>query len=115
MFTTNLKRTDLLTVLRANRDNHRAIYEKAFDKYRNAVIDETNRQLDEFKAGGIQRIAVHLPQPADHTDEYDAVIGLLTDSTEATVQLDVNDYSQFYMDNWSWTQQWAGTNSTYGV
>lgn len=113
MFTTNLKRTDLLLVLKANRDKHRGIYEQAFDKYRAAVIAETERMLDEFKAGGIRRIYVNLPVPEDHTDDYNAVIGLLENSTETVVQLDVGDYTQFYMDDWSWKQQWAITNSSY--
>lgn len=113
MFTTKLDRKQLLITLRTNRDNHRAIYEAAFEKYRAAVLAEAARQLDDFQQGKVQRIMVHLLMPEDHTAEYDAVIGLLESAQEDLIQLNVEDYTQFYMDDWSWKRQWAATNATY--
>jgi thymidine phosphorylase len=113
MFSTQVNRVELIRRLATNRDQHRNIYKQALVNYRAAVIAETNRQLDEFAAGKIVRIAINLPVPEDHTDDYDAVIGLMELSTEETVTLDTADYACYYLDQWQWRRAWLANSVSY--
>lgn len=113
MFQTQVNRRELVEVLRSNRDKHRGIYKEALVAYKAAVIAETTRQLDEFSAGKIVRIAINLPVPEDHTEDYDAVIGLMELSAEETVTLNTDDYACYYLDQWQWRRAWLANTSSY--
>jgi len=52
MNTVKVKREELLTKVRSNRDAHRTLFLKAQEGYRKLVIEELDRMLADAKAGG---------------------------------------------------------------
>jgi hypothetical protein len=110
-----VKKAALLKILRKNRAEHRQIFEEAIEGYRKAVIKEFEHRLNEIKAGKKIDVIIRLQQPQDQTKDYDRVIGMLEMSVDDVVELDEQSYKQYVMDDWSWTNNFLSSNSTYSV
>jgi len=106
---------ELLGVLRANRDRHRDAFLKAQDGFRKRAIAELDRSLADARAGNAVRLAFHLPEPADHTEDYDREIRMLEMHQEPTVRIRSSLFDQIVMDRWGWSAAFNATNSTYQV
>jgi hypothetical protein len=71
MNTVKVKREELLTKVRSNRDAHRTLFLKAQEGYRKLVIEELDRMLADAKAGRPIQRSINLAEPADHSADYD--------------------------------------------
>ena len=115
MNTVKVKREELLTKVRANRDAHRTLFLKAQEGYRKLVIKELDRMLKDAKDGlPIQR-SVTLTEPSNHVKDYDRVITMLEMSVDDTVTLDAHDFDRYVMDNWDWSRFALATNTAYAA
>ncbi|HXM03797.1 MAG TPA: hypothetical protein VN939_14390 [Chthoniobacterales bacterium] len=53
-----------------------------------------------------------MPEPVDHTADYDRVISMLEMSAQDLVQVSAEQFDQYVLDNWRWrrfaneTNQW---------
>lgn len=74
MRTVTVKKEELIAKVRANREEHRAIFLQAQEKYREAVIKALDKRLDEVRKGKPFSLGFKLPEPQDYTDEYDMAI-----------------------------------------
>jgi hypothetical protein len=115
MNTVKVKREDLLTKVRANRDAHRDLFLKAQANYRKLIIQELDRMLADAKAGRKIRRSIDLVQPRDHTGDYDRTIMMLEMSVDDTIILDANEFDQYVRDVWAWTQYDGATLGEYAV
>jgi hypothetical protein len=104
---------DLLTRLRANRDAHRTIFSEAVVGYRDAVITALERHLDEVKNGTVRTITVNLPEPEDHTKDYDRIITMCEMNVKDQITLTQDEFAQYVMDDWRWKRQFLASNSAY--
>jgi len=113
MNTVKVKREELLTKVRSNRDAHRTLFLKAQEGYRKLVIEELDRMLKDAKDGlPIQR-SVTLTEPSNHVKDYDRVITMLEMSVEETITLDGRAFDRYVMDNWDWSRFALATNTAY--
>jgi hypothetical protein len=113
MNTVKVKRGELLTKVRSNRDAHRTLFLKAQEGYRKLVIEELDRMLKDAKDGlPIQR-SVTLTEPSNHVKDYDRVITMLEMSVEETITLDGRAFDRYVMDNWDWSRFALATNTAY--
>jgi hypothetical protein len=110
-----VKREDLLTKVRANREAHRELFLRAQASYRNFVIEELDRMLADAKAGRRIRRSIDLVQPRDHTSDYDRVIMMLEMSVDDTIVLTAGEFDQYVCDVWSWSRYDATTLGEYAV
>jgi hypothetical protein len=110
-----VKREDLLTKVRANREAHRELFLKAQEGYRKLVIEELDRMLADAKAGRRISRSINLAEPVDHTYEYDRVIMMLEMSVDDTIMLDSQDFHRYVMDSWDWSRFALSTNSAYAA
>ena len=108
-------KTELLGVLRANRDSHRDAFLKAQHGFRARAIAELDRSLADARAGNDVRLVVHLPEPVDHTEDYDREIRMLEMHQEPTVRIRASLFDQIVMDRWGWSAAFNATNSAYQV
>lgn len=113
MRTVKVIRAELLEKLTTNRNNHRNLFLKAQEGYRKAVIEELDRMLEEARSGKPIRRAITLPEPQDHTSEYDRAIQMLTMSVDAHIEIGSEEFDMFVMDNWSWKAMAMASNSRY--
>jgi hypothetical protein len=106
-------KTELLGVLRANRARHRDAFLKAQQGFRERAIAELDRSLADARAGNDVRLVVRLPEPQDHTEDYDREIRMLEMHQEPTVRIRASLFDQIVMDRWGWTAAFNATNSAY--
>lgn len=113
MDTVTVKRDELLAVVKKNRDNHRAVFEKAQVAYRERVIKELDLMLADAKAGRRIRRAIALPEPEDHTRDYDRIVRMLEMSVDDVLELSEHDFSRYAMDQWEWAAAFATNTLSY--
>jgi hypothetical protein len=106
-------KTDLVDKLRANRDEHRAMFLTAQERYREAMIAEMDRALEEMRNGGEIRRAFSLPVPEDHTEDFNTAIEMLEWDQGETVQLGFHDFQQYVQNQWGWRASFAANTSSY--
>lgn len=104
---------ELLGILRANRDAHREIFNKAQVKYRERVIAELDQRLKDAREGRQIDMIIHLPVPEDHTSDYDAEIRMLEMSTTKEIKIRRHEFDNYVMDNWSWSRSFAANSISY--
>lgn len=110
-----VRKDELVSALEENRKNHRAIFEEAVEGYRKKAIEMLEHHIEEIKEGRVVRVAVHLPQPEDHTDDYDRVLRMLEMSIDDEIEVMEHDFACYVMDNWDWKRQFLTTNSAYSA
>ena len=115
MNTVKVKREELLTKVRANRDAHRELFLKAQEGYRKLVIEELDRMLEDARKGRPIQRSVTLTEPSNHIKDYDRVITMLEMSVDDTITLDAHDFDRYVMDNWDWSRFALATNTAYAA
>lgn len=113
MKTVRVERLVLLEKLEENRDAHRDLFLEAQKGYRKAVIKELDQMLQEARDGRPIRRYLELPEPQDHTNDYDNVIAMLEMSVDETIELTSTDFSQYVRDDWSWKALAQLVNTSY--
>jgi hypothetical protein len=114
---TKVNRTDLLEKLKENRDKHKKEYLSARKKWRKKATkalkkayekaeESKGEQIDEYPLSG-------LPKPTHYLKSYDVMIARLTAEVEPTVELSDRDFQAYWMDEWTWTQQFVAATSLY--
>lgn len=106
----------LLETVTKNMQEHTAIYEKAFARYRDALLDFTEKELEKFRTNKSNTVSwFNGPRPTDHTADYDVVIQMLQEGTDNTLTLTASDFRRFVLDRWDWTDAFVSTSNAYGV
>lgn len=107
--------TDLRKIVAANKAEHREVFLKAQEKYREAVIRVLEERLADARAGKRVRHVIELEAPVDHTKDYERVERMLLMSTKATVTLSSSEFECYVMDRWPWASQFTSNSLSYGV
>jgi hypothetical protein len=108
-----VSKTELLAVLHENRGRHRETFLRAQEGFRARAIAELDRSLADARAGNEVRLAVSLPKPEDHTEDYDRDIRMLEMHQHDQVMIRVQLFDQIVMDRWGWSATFNATNSAY--
>jgi len=109
-----VKKDQLLEKLKANKAEHRKIFEEALEGYRKRVINLLTTHLEAAKAG--KKVNLHdfdLYQPQDQTKDYDRAITMIEMSVDDNITLTENDFRAFVMDDWNWQHNFLISNSLY--
>lgn len=109
----NVNKDELLEKVKANRETHRDTFDKAQIKYREQIVIELDRMLDDARKGRKIRRFVELPEPEDHTADYDQIIEMLMMSTDEIIKLNYQEFRTFVMDEWGWKAAWASNTASY--
>ena len=113
MRTITVKKTQLLETLKKNRDSHRDNFLKAQEGFRQEVIEQLDEALKSAREGRKVTSYIHIPEPQDHTKDYDVAISMLEWETVDTVSLEKHDFERFVNDDWEWKQEWIHSNTAY--
>lgn len=105
----------LLQTLTANRETHRAQFLQAQEGFRAAVVAQLDERLADARKGKRVSLTIALPEPQDHTPDYDRAIQMVEWNLSDEVELAEHDFQTYVLDDWNWKRQFAATNSTYGV
>lgn len=108
-----VEKAALIAKLQSNRDEHRSMFIKAQERYRDAMIAELDRALQEARDGQKIRRAFSLPVPEDHTEEFNTAIEMLQWETGDEVQLDQHDFQRYVQNRWQWAASFAANTQSY--
>lgn len=113
MRTVNIQRAEFVEKVAANRDAHRAVFEKALDGYQRRLVRELERRVADVKAGRRIDRYISLPEPSDHTEDYDRILTMAEMSVDEVIELGADDFARFVMDQWDWKQDFTETATYY--
>lgn len=115
MNTVKVRKDELLAKLKSNRESHRALFLEAQEGYRDLVIAELDKSLQDAREGREIRTYIRMDAPQDHTDDYDNVIEMLKMSVDDTIELKAIEFQCYVMDKWQWAQAAFVANSAYAA
>lgn len=113
MNTVRVRKTDLIETITKNRDEHRGIFLKAQERFRERLIEELDARLARARKGKQVDLAIRLPEPVDYTDEYDRALDMLAWEIAEEVELDQQGFAQLVRNEWSWARTWASNSLAY--
>lgn len=115
MNTITVDKAKLIETLKTNRDEHRAIFDKAMEVYADKMIEELERRVREIKAKSKIRRGFSLPEPEDHTADFDTAIQMLEWDTGDEVELSFGEFQQYVQNEWRWQQSFAANTASYSI
>ncbi len=77
------------------------------------MVAELETMLGDAKAGRRIRRSVQLPEPRDHTRDYDRVILMLELAETERITLSEQEFSCFVLDEWGWRSDFLSTSAPY--
>ncbi|KKN46577.1 hypothetical protein LCGC14_0671730 [marine sediment metagenome] len=110
-----IEKDKLLAKIKENRDKHRDIFKKALSGWEGRVVKELQRAVKDALSGKEFRTYFSLPQPVDHTPEYDAIIEQIEWTEDKTIDLDIGKFNQLIRDDWGWIKDFLDNASSYMV
>ena len=113
--TVKIKKQELLDVVKKNREEHREIVAEAFRKYRELVVVELDKMLEDAKDGKRIRRTVGLVEPMDQTPEYDKAIRQIEMSADDVIELHDNEFNCLVQNQWLWQKQFLHSNRAYSL
>lgn len=114
MKTVNINKNVLLENIKKNRDLHMQEYAAACEGYRvkaKLLLQERIADLDAGKTVDLEFVGV-MP-PMNHKQAYDRVVSMLEYSEDATILLSAEDFAQYMMDQWHWTDHFKNATAMY--
>ena len=118
MNTITVDKDELRLTLIKNRDEHKAIYDKAVIAYKEKFVRAAKR----FAEDAVERAATGnfvfaqfgwLPVPEEHTEDFDRAIQMLEWEIGDTVELEETDFRQYVQNNWRWAASFASNSTSY--
>lgn len=113
MDTYKIKKDRLLETLIKNRDEHRAEFLKAQDKFRERVIEHLDKRLTQARDGKKVRLYIDLPEPVDYTDTYQAAIDGLEWDVRSEVELNEREFQHLVRNRWEWAENFRASTQSY--
>lgn len=125
-----IKKDKLLSTLRANREQHRADFQKAMKNWRRDVSEEARKVVIAANEGTLKGMSgthrhnnrgdtshplniVIFDEPHSHLEEYTTVIGMLEMCEDETIVLTSGQFRCYVEDEWDWKGAWVASNSKY--
>jgi hypothetical protein len=108
-----ISKDKLLTKLKENRETHRAQFKEALEGWKERVLEELEKAVENAKKGLKYETYFSLPRPEDHTEEYNAVIDQVEWNEEEQIELDLHSFNQFIRDDWGWKKDFLTNSAMY--
>lgn len=111
-----VKVSEILAKVRANREQHVALYAEAKANYLSTVRAGLEKVLAKLDAGKYKEndyISVSFNPPKDYTEVYDQAISMFELETRETMLLDQQQFASLLLDKWDWKNDFIASNSAY--
>lgn len=110
-----VRKNEILQAIEKNREKHRAIFEEAVEGYKTRAVEMLEDHIERIKNGKLERVYVVLPEPSDHTADYDRAIAMLKMHVPAEIEIDTNSFANYVLDDWHWKREFLTTNAAYSA
>lgn len=111
--TVNVKRLELLEMLKKNKELHQKEYDEALVDFKKAMIAELQKQLKLAKAEKLNELHISMYPPQNHAGDFQEVIDMMEVSVDEVINLDSESFKAFFKNEWSWSAQFKLLASTY--
>jgi len=112
----NMKREQLLQVVRENLAKHIADYLESVEDYKKLALQIVQANLKLAKTGDLSELAKvkTLPAPpVTYEAEYKKAVRMLELSVDDVIEVEEDVFNQLVLDEWSWKRQWSMSNAIY--
>ena len=106
-------RDEFIEKVTVNRDQHRAVFDKAHEGYRARLTLELERRIKDLRRGRRIDHYIRLPEPEDHTGDYDRILQMAVMSLHDEIELSETEFARYVMDQWDWKDAFEETTSLY--
>lgn len=113
MNTITVKKPDLIEKIRINRDQHREQFLAAQEKYREKWISILDARLADARRGKRIDQFIRLPEPEDHTQDYDTALAMLEWEVGDEIELERHDFERYVENRWEWAHSFATNTQSY--
>lgn len=103
----------LIEKITENRDAHRAIFERAQERYRAKLIAILDERLAAARRGSKVDHYIRIPVPVDYTNEYDAALEALSWELNKEVILDQAMFNRLVRNDWEWAADFVANTQSY--
>lgn len=110
----NVVRTELLAMLRKNREKYVLVQREAAEGYKMAVLTWLRNTIRAIDDGDLS-VSLSCPHrmPEDHTEEYDNAIGMLEAAVDDKIALTAQQFAAFGRNQWDWMQDFKMSSMMY--
>lgn len=108
-----VKKDLLLAKLKDNLLIHKKIAQEAREGYIKKTQEVLQEKLNEANEGKFVHLSFHLPEPQDHSKEYEQTIAMIEWDTRTELTLDQREFKSYILDEWSWDRNSLVTNALY--
>jgi hypothetical protein len=117
MHSVKIKRDELLSIVRENKEKHIKEFNEAVDNFKRAVVKITEENLMLANTGDLAEIfakSKSMPvRPVSYESSYTRAIRMLELSVDTEIELALHDFDQLVQDEWQWKASFTTSNSTY--
>ncbi len=110
-----VKKDELITKLKTNRDEHEALYDEAVEVYRRRVVEEAEKLLADAKRGDNIRHAFVLPVPEQHLEDFDRALEMLEWEIDDYVELTEREFAELVQNEWGWARSFTTNTMSYSI
>ena len=111
-----LNKTELLDIVRANKEKHVKEYAEAVEDYKKAAVKLTQENLSLAETGDvfkISKIKAMPSPPTSYEDSYSRAIRMLELSVDDVIEIEEQIFNQLVLDEWQWKHNFAVTSALY--
>ena len=110
---TRMEKKDLLDKIKANKDKHRQIFLEAIEGFKKKAIEILEQKIEMLKNGKKTELYVRMPEPEDHTKDYNRVIEMISQNLLEEIELTEEEFARYVLDDWRWKDEFLSVSNTY--
>lgn len=111
-----LNKSELLKIVRENKEKHIKEYNESVEDYKKAAVKVAQANLELAQSGDVDKIAKikGMPQkPTSYEDAYSRAIRMLELSVEDVIEIEEQVFNQLVLDEWQWKNAFVTSASLY--
>ena len=113
MDTVQVRKEELLEKITVNKEAHRSLFIEAQEGFRKAAIELLEARLSAAKDKRAFQLRISIPEPEDHTSDYERAILMIVMEVGDLITLSESDFARYVMDDWGWRDAFIATASNY--
>jgi len=113
MKSVTVKKVELLTLLKENKEKHLKQVEKAEVGYWVEVAEAKDKLTRLSAKMEPQSLTLHIIKPESHIADYETAIKMLEMHQGNTIEIGKEEFENFALDTWDWKERWSMSNSKY--
>ena len=113
MKSVTVKKIELLTLLKENKEKHVEQVAKAEVGYWVEVAEAKDKLTRLVAKLEVQHLTIHITKPESHIVDYETAIKMLEMHQGDTIEIDKEEFENFALDKWDWKERWSMSNSKY--